>query len=262
MADSTNPETSSPADAKGVRATITLNRFSLALGVVCIIAGIAAGLGARFELWHFRVGFMILQWATYGLFAVILLSLIGTVFAQRMHLRAARTTGLLSLVLGLVAVSPPLYQVYLSKQVPAIHDISTDTANPPQFVAVLPLRKKDDNSLAPNPESTAMQVSAFPDLQPVLVAAAPPQTLRRAEQAARAMGWDIVAVDPQAMRIEATATTLLFGFKDDIVIRVSPQATGPGSLVDMRSASRVGRSDLGVNARRIRSYFKQFDGTA
>jgi uncharacterized protein (DUF1499 family) len=262
MADSTNPETPNPVPGKGARATIVLNRFSLALGAICIVAGIVAGLGARFELWHFRVGFMILQWATYGFFAVIVMSLIGAILAQRMHLRAARTTGLLGLVLGLVAATPPLYQVYLSKQVPAIHDISTDTANPPQFIAVLPLRKKDDNSLAPDADVTAKQASAFPDLQPVLVAAAPPQTLRRAEQAARAMGWDIVAVDPQAMRIEATATTLLFGFKDDIVIRVSPQSTGNGSRVDMRSASRVGRSDLGVNARRIRSYFKQFDSTA
>jgi uncharacterized protein (DUF1499 family) len=217
-------------------------------------------MGARLELWHFHVGFAILQWATFGAFAVIVLSVIGGILAWRMHLRAARTAGLLGLLLGVAGASPPLYQYYLATHVPAIHDISTDTANPPQFVAVLPLRKKDDNSLAPDAEATAMQLSAFPDLQPVLVAAAPQQALHRAELAARAMGWDIVAVDPQAGRIEATATTLLFGFKDDVVIRVAPQAAG-GSRIDVRSASRVGRSDLGVNARRIRAYIKEFNTT-
>ena len=69
------------------------------------------------------------------------------------------------------------------------------------------------------------------------------------------MGWDIVAVAPQDFRIEATDTTLLFGFKDDVVIRVS--AASGGSRVDVRSLSRVGRSDFGVNANRIRKYFKQ-----
>lgn len=254
MTDATNPVTPTPAAG----AAKILTWISLVLGVICIVAGVAAGLGARFGLWHFRVGFLILRYATYAAFAVIALGLIGAILAQWLKLRRARTTGILGLVLGLVAAGPPLYQFYLANSVPAIHDISTDTANPPQFVAVLQLRKKEDNSLAPDAEVAAKQAVAFPDIQPVQVATAPPDTLRRAEQTARAMGWDIVAVDPQAMRVEATATTLLFGFKDDIVIRVAPDATGGGSRVDVRSASRVGRSDLGVNARRIRAFVKQF----
>ncbi len=71
------------------------------------------------------------------------------------------------------------------------------------------------------------------------------------------MGWIIVAVEPQEMRIEATDTSLLFGFKDDIVIRVTGH--GNGSRIDMRSLSRVGKGDFGVNAKRIRSFMEKLD---
>jgi uncharacterized protein (DUF1499 family) len=66
------------------------------------------------------------------------------------------------------------------------------------------------------------------------------------------MGWEIVAADSAAMRIEATATTRWFGFKDDVVVRIQPADSG--SRIDVRSVSRVGRSDVGTNAKRIRSY--------
>jgi hypothetical protein len=246
--------------SKGAGAAKLFARFGLALGVICAIASVVSGLGARMDLWHFRVGFSIMRWATYGAFAVVVISIVGVIFAQRAKLRSARTAGLLGLIVGLFTAAPPLYQYYIANNVPPIHDISTDTVNPPQFVAVIALRKKDDNSLAADPETVAKQTSAYPDLKTVTVSAPPPQVMRRAEAAARDMGWEIVAVDPQALRIEATATTLLYGFKDDIVIRVAADAGG--SHMDVRSASRVGRSDIGVNAKRIRAYLKKFDSEA
>jgi uncharacterized protein (DUF1499 family) len=90
---------------------------------------------------------------------------------------------------------------------------------------------------------------------PALLEQPPAQAFQRAERAARAMGWEIVAVAPESLRIEATDTTLLFGFKDDIVIRIA--AAGSGSRVDVRSLSRVGKSDFGVNAKRIRKFMQQ-----
>jgi uncharacterized protein (DUF1499 family) len=75
---------------------------------------------------------------------------------------------------------------------------------------------------------------------------------KRAEATARAMGWEIVAAEPGEGRIEATDTTMWFGFKDDIVIRIVPE--GEGSRLDIRSMSRVGKSDLGKNADRIRKF--------
>ena len=84
--------------------------------------------------------------------------------------------------------------------------------------------------------------------------ATPADAFKRALQAARDMGWEIVAADAAAGRIEATDTTFWFGFKDDVVIRV--EADGAGSRVDLRSVSRVGVGDVGANAARIRAYLR------
>ena len=71
------------------------------------------------------------------------------------------------------------------------------------------------------------------------------------------MGWEIVGSNAEEGRIEATDTTLWFGFKDDVVVRIQPR--GDESLVDVRSLSRVGKSDVGTNAQRIRAYLRKFD---
>jgi len=96
---------------------------------------------------------------------------------------------------------------------------------------------------------------AYPDILPFALGAHPPDAFERCLQAARGLGWKVVAADPAALRIEATATTPFFGFRDDIVIRIS--ALGGASRVDVRSASREGRGDLGTNARRIRAFYRE-----
>ena len=138
---------------------------------------------------------------------------------------------------------------------PPIHDISTDTANPPQFVDVVPLRQADN---AANPseylagETAAAQAQAYPDLQTIVMTVPADQAFEKAETAARAMGWEIVAAVPAEGRIEATATTKWIGFKDDVVIRIVGDDTA--TRVDIRSKSRVGKGDAGMNARRIRAF--------
>jgi uncharacterized protein (DUF1499 family) len=97
-----------------------------------------------------------------------------------------------------------------------------------------------------------LQKEAYPDIQPLTIAVPPDAGFARALAAAEAMGWEVVASDAKDGRIEATATTFWYGFKDDIVIRVS-QTVG-GSRIDVRSKSRVGRSDIGTNAQRIREF--------
>jgi uncharacterized protein (DUF1499 family) len=74
------------------------------------------------------------------------------------------------------------------------------------------------------------------------------------------MGWEVASAAPEALRIEATDSTLLFGFKDDVVVRITPQ--GSGSVVDVRSLSRIGGSDLGTNAKRVRAYLRRLSGSA
>jgi hypothetical protein len=138
--------------------------------------------------------------------------------------------------------------------VPPIHDITTDIVQPPQFVAILPLRKDAPNpAVYGGPEIAIKQRSAYPDIQTLILNAPGPQAFEQALTAARTLGWRIVAEVPQEGRIEATDTTFWFGFKDDIVVRVTA-ADERRTLVDVRSVSRVGRSDVGANARRIRVY--------
>jgi uncharacterized protein (DUF1499 family) len=142
-----------------------------------------------------------------------------------------------------------------ARSVPPIHDITTDTENPPQFNAILPLRK---DALNPaeygGPSIAEQQHQAYPDIVPLILDVPPVQTIDRARSISHKMGWEIINVDPQQGIIEATDTTFWFGFKDDIVILVSSQ--GSGSRIDIRSVSRVGKSDVGANARRVKGFLK------
>ena len=159
-------------------------------------------------------------------------------------------------VLGLIAAGLPAKGIYTAMHSP-IHDVSTDTANPPQFVAVMPLRAaaKAANSTDYDAKTAQLQKETYPDIGPLHLDLSPSQALDRTLAAARSMGWEIVASDPAQGRIEATATTFWFGFKDDIVVRLA--AEGTGSRVDVRSLSRIGSSDVGANAQRIRAYLEK-----
>jgi uncharacterized protein (DUF1499 family) len=99
--------------------------------------------------------------------------------------------------------------------------------------------------------------TCHPDIRTLVSDIPPAQTYERARSVARRMCWNIVDENQAEGRIEATATTRWFGFKDDVVIRIAPSA-GNGSRVDIRSVSRVGRSDVGTNTRRIRDFLKKF----
>lgn len=159
----------------------------------------------------------------------------------------------LALAVFLVGIVASWWMV--AGRVPMIHDITTDTENPPSFVAILALRKNAPNSAGyGGPKVASLQHQAYPDIRPVQLAHPPHEAFERALSAARAMGWEVVDANESQGRIEATATTRWFHFKDDVVIRIT--GTNDGSRVDVRSVSRVGRSDLGTNARRIRAYVK------
>src|SRR5262249_43625625 len=97
-----------------------------------------------------------------------------------------------------------------------------------------------------------LQRAAYPDIAPVILSVPPAEAFKKVDAVAMAMGWDVVARAPAEGRIEAVATSLWFGFRYDIVVRIRPD--GPGSRIDIRSKSRDGDSDLGVNARRIREF--------
>jgi uncharacterized protein (DUF1499 family) len=119
------------------------------------------------------------------------------------------------------------------------------------------LPRQAKNSLDFNPLTIQLQLEAFPDLHSIMAVEAPLEAFHRASKIASQLGWKIFASDAQAGRIEAVDTTRLFGFKDDVVIRIRPH--GSGSVIDLRSVSRVGGGDLGANADRIRRFVREFE---
>jgi uncharacterized protein (DUF1499 family) len=226
------------------------------IAFVTAIAALLAGLGTRWGWWDYRTGFLILRFAVWGGLGAAIISLYAIVIALRHRLRRAIVFGIHGLIIGALVFGVPTYLVNEGGKLPPIHDITTDTENPPVFIAVLPLRKDAPNTVEyGGPELAAQQKKGYPELAPAVLPMPPRAAFELALEAARRSGWEIVAAVPDDNRIEATATTDWFGFKDDIVIRIRP--VNGGSRVDMRSVSRVGRSDLGTNARRIREYLRQ-----
>ncbi len=159
---------------------------------------------------------------------------------------------------GLAAFAIPATIVAGGARVPPIHDIATDTVAPPQFVAItVALRGADSNTIVYDPKLAPVQAKAYPALHPLIIADSPDKAFDKALAAARTRGWEIVASQTPA-RIEATDTVPWWGFKDDVVVRITPNGTG--SRIDVRSVSRVGEGDLGVNAKRISDYLAMIAG--
>lgn len=166
---------------------------------------------------------------------------------------------LTSAALAIIAIAIPLSMMNTAKNVPPIHDISTDLVNPPEFVAIAPLRAD-----APNPveyagaEAAEQQRDAYPDLQTLTYTQSQSELVKATEQAVNNLGWDLVNSNADKGIIEATDSTMWFGFKDDVVIRITDN--GSERLLDIRSKSRIGGSDLGKNAERIHDFINELDG--
>lgn len=234
--------------------------YCASVGLLFSIGGILlaafSGLGTRWGWWGFRDGlgyFRDSVFASGAGFLISAFSLAGGLLAKS---AAGRTRAWAGLALGLIITGNFFIWLHQAKEAPRIHDITTDTDNPPVFEAVLALRQ---DALNPptygGPTIAEQQKKAYPDIQPLLLNVPPDKAWQACLDTAVKMGWAIDATKPSQGRIEATDTTFWFGFKDDIVVRVLPQ--GKGSRVDVRSESRVGLSDVGTNAKRIRRYLDQ-----
>jgi uncharacterized protein (DUF1499 family) len=197
-----------------------------------------------------------LRWAADAGLLAAAASIAGLILSRRPFSRLRLLLSISGLVIGLLVVGILWSWWRTAQTVPPIHDITTDTENPPVFVSILPLRKDAPNTADyGGPEIAAKQKAAYPDLVPAMLPLPPPQAFEQALRTARTMGWTIVNSSPGEGRIEATDTTFWFGFKDDIVIRIA--AGNQGSRIDVRSVSRVGRSDVGTNAKRIRTFLER-----
>jgi uncharacterized protein (DUF1499 family) len=228
---------------------------ALAVGLACAICALGAGPAYRMHVLSLGAGLQTIRWAAIVAAVGAAIAVWGVVAALRAPARRGLALALCALVVNALVVTPPALLYERAQRLPHIHDISTDTADPPKFVAVLPLRAAARNSVDDSPQTALEQKRGYPDIAPLRLAASPADAFERAATAVRSMGWDLVAVAPGELRIEATDTSRLFGFKDDVVVRVRP--SGTGSVVDVRSLSRVGGSDFGVNAKRVRALLRK-----
>lgn len=230
---------------------------AFALSLVVAGTAAAAGMGNRWGLWHYTTGFILLRVAVIGslVSAAISLSAVVMTSVGKKKMRGL-VLSILGLVISLVVAAVPLTRYDTARHVPRIHDITTDTSDPPRFETILPLRKDAPNSsVYGGPDVAMQQHAAYPDVKPLVLPLPVVQVFDRALAVVQSLGWKIVDENRDERRIEATDTTFWFGFKDDIVIRVRPE--GSGSRVDIRSLSRVGVSDVGTNAARIRKFLKK-----
>jgi uncharacterized protein (DUF1499 family) len=232
---------------------------TILIGAVVAVALLPIGaLGTRVGLWPFSIGLLLLGAGAVLAAIGLVCGIAGIVAAHRRDRADSKPavylgTALCALVLAFMAM-----QFNQASTVPPIHNISTDVTDPPEFQVVVDLRGPDTNPLEYDAEALApLQQAAYPQVRPVSSDLSPAEALARSVAVLRDMSLDVVNVDHEAGIVEATATTLWFGFKDDVVVRVRP--TESGSVVDLRSVSRVGVSDLGVNAERIQRFILLFE---
>ena len=194
----------------------------------------------------------------FGVFAGIatLILLVLQILFKRKTVTLGST--IMALLLSTIAIAIPLSMLNKGKSVPPIHDISTDLVNPPEFVAIAPLRAD-----APNPvgyagvEVATQQRAAYPELQTLNYTQSKSELVEATKQVIDHLGWQLVNIDADQGIVEATDRTMWFGFKDDVIVRITDK--GSERLVDIRSKSRVGGSDLGKNAERIHGFIEELD---
>jgi uncharacterized protein (DUF1499 family) len=220
------------------------------LAFLALIVLLLSVTGLRWHLVAFRTP--LLGIAVAGLVGIValLVTLFGFISVARGH-KSGLSTALVAAVMAIIAATPLTVSFFKMRGVPAIHDITTDLTNPPQFSAVVALRGDGSNPLDRKvpADLAALQQKAYPDLAPMEVNIPPGKVFEAAREVVHDMGWTVDAATPETGMIEATATTPLLRFMDDVAIRITE--TDHGSRVDMRSVSRVGKSDLGTNAARI-----------
>lgn len=259
-----------------------LVRAALVVSLLVPVWFATAALGTKFGLIDWRVG---LGTMTIGLGPLIMMGAAGlAIVALLLALLVPPRRGALAAFIALAVPAAGLgygYQVMQTvKDVPPIHDVSTDLVDPPTFSAgVIEARGKTPGGNALDLQTAEIPAAAkarFPkfagrkvvevhaaeygDLKTVISDLAPVDIFQIVLDAANTQGWDVKKVDQASGVIEAQSQSFWFGFIDDIVIRVRPLPDGTGSVVDVRSTSRVGLSDMGMNAKRVRTFLGELNG--
>jgi len=221
--------------------------------VVALVLLPMGALGSRLGIWSFGTGFMFLG----GGAVLSIIGLVGGIAGAIVSMRSGRQADRAPLAIGAAVCAGILVflgmQFNTARSVPPIHNISTDTEEPPDFDVVTTLRGTGTNPLDYDATTLApQQRAAYPGVVPLVLTAEPGVVFDATLDVLSSMGLEIVNSDREALAIEAVDTTFWFGFKDDVVIRL--RAEGGGTRIDVRSKSRVGMGDIGANAARVRRF--------
>lgn len=226
------------------------------LAVIALVLLAAAPFGWRAGLWSYGFSLQkLLPYAGYAAVAGGIISALALIFGRSALGGRGIVMAVIGIVVGAGVAGVPLYWNHVRTGVPPINDITTDMSNPPTYsAAILAARKAEDsNPVTYDAKTAAQQKKAYPDIAAVILPLHPSDAFTKALAAAKSMtGWTIVDSDPAAGLIDASQSSRWMGFTDDVAIRVAKDEDG--SRVDIRSHSRHGRGDFGVNAARVRAY--------
>lgn len=231
-----------------------LARWSVLLaGAAVVVTGGGLTL-ARYDLIPKLTGFMAFLGGGLVAALALVLGLLALLIGRGQEL-PSRGKLLAGLVLALGMVGFLASRPAASGDVPAIHDVTTDLANPPQFEAIK-LRADNLAGVGTVENWRKLHAGSYSDIRSIEIPRPVAQVTAEAAKLVEQQGWELVKSDPTRGHVEATASVSYIRFKDDVVLRITTTADGKGSKVDMRSVSRIGISDFGVNAKRVHAFLK------
>lgn len=228
-------------------------KTSSALAIISLALLPLSALGTQAGLFHFRIGLLLfLAAAITGLIVIVTAALC----TRRQPDEASRRQLSRSALIALPAIAAFGFTALSGGDAPLIHNVTTNPDNPPGFVVAAAKRGDDANPLDYTAEVAELQKAGYPELDTLHTDIPPAEAFARALEVCKQLGWEVYHQDQAAGQIEAVATTRWFNFKDDIAIRL--QARDGGTSIDLRSVSRVGKGDLGANAKRIKRFITLF----
>ena len=231
--------------------------LTVSIGVAAITLVLTSAIMTRMNPLGFRTALSLFRYGVYAAVGAGTLSLAAVFLSFSAGRKKSLGASLFVSVASFIIVIQASQFKRRAIALPLIHDITTDTEHPPEFKAIVPLREGTaSNSLDyEGPRVADQQRQAYPEVQPLTLRIPASQVFELALKVARDMGWEIVHSSEAEGHIEATATTAFFGFKDDLVIRVTD--LNDKTRLDVRSVSRVGLSDVGANAERIKAFLEK-----
>ena len=241
-----------PINEMNRRGPVRTAGASLWIGVIAVIMIVGGAVGSGQGVWPFTIGLlMVVLGLLFGLIGGIF-GLVAMLWNRGGGDQGRRISiGLLLSLVSVVAVGPWIYRGFSN---PPIHDVTTDIANRPAFTAIV----VRDNIA--NDKWRALHAKAYGDIQPLVLAKSQADVMTIAARLVTARGWEVTPT--AADRIEATEIVSLFKFKDDVAIIATPSADGQSTIINMRSISRVGESDFGINAKRVRAFLADLKAAA